>query len=356
MALAQMLAGYSLGQADLLRRAMGKKKKEILDKEFVPFRDGMPGATATPTRRSRRSGTCWSRSPTTPSTRRTPPAYGLVSYWTGVPQGELPGRVHGRRCSPASATTRTSWRSTWPSAAAWASRCCRRTSTSPPAPFTPVGKDIRFGLAAVRNVGANVVDAIIRCRKEKGEYADFHDFLRKVDAVVCNKRTIESLIKAGAFDSMGHTRKGLLAVHAEAIDAVRRRQAQRGRSASSTSSARVRRRRRPAARHSAMPRRSRRRVGQARPARLRAGDARPVRLRPPAVRPGARPRRRRPTRTIAALTEEGTVPDGAVVTLAGILSGVQRRITKQGKAWASATLEDLGRRGRGAVLPEHLRA
>ncbi|MGH3443155.1 MAG: OB-fold nucleic acid binding domain-containing protein, partial [Nitriliruptorales bacterium] len=82
---------------------------------------------------------------------------------------------------------------------------------------------IRFGLAAVRNVGVNVVDAIVRARKAVssktgGAFTDFYDFLRKVDAVACNKRTIESLIKAGAFDSLGHTRKGLLSVHADAID------------------------------------------------------------------------------------------------------------------------------------------
>ena len=74
MAIAQKLAGYSLGDADLLRRAMGKKKKEILDKEYVPFSGRHAGATATPTRRSRRCGTSSSRSPTTRSTRRTPPA------------------------------------------------------------------------------------------------------------------------------------------------------------------------------------------------------------------------------------------------------------------------------------------
>src|SRR3954447_7726791 len=86
--------------------------------------------------------------------------------------------------------------------------------------FTPVSDDIRFGLSAVRNVGVNVVDSIMRCRKEKGAYTDFYDYLRKVDQVACNKKTIESLIKAGAFDSLGHTRKGLLAVHADAIDAI----------------------------------------------------------------------------------------------------------------------------------------
>lgn len=86
--------------------------------------------------------------------------------------------------------------------------------------FAPVGADIRFGLGAIRNVGVNVVDAIVSARKEKGAFSDFADFLRKVDAVVCNKKVIESLIKAGAFDSLGHTRKGLLLVHADAIDAV----------------------------------------------------------------------------------------------------------------------------------------
>jgi DNA polymerase-3 subunit alpha len=86
--------------------------------------------------------------------------------------------------------------------------------------FTPVGTDIRFGLTAIRNVGANVVEAIVATRADKGRYASFEDFLRKVPVVVCNKRTIESLIKAGAFDDLGHTRRGLVAVHEAAVDAV----------------------------------------------------------------------------------------------------------------------------------------
>ena len=64
--------------------------------------------------------------------------------------------------------------------------------------FAPVGTDIRFGLGGIRNVGVNVVDAIVAARREKGDFSDFSDFLRKVDAVVCNKKVIESLIKAGA--------------------------------------------------------------------------------------------------------------------------------------------------------------
>jgi len=86
------------------------------------------------------------------------------------------------------------------------------------ATFTPVGTDIRFGLSAIRNVGINVVDAIVEARREQGRYTDFADFMDKVPTLVCNKRVIESLIKAGAFDSLGHRRRALVAVHETAVD------------------------------------------------------------------------------------------------------------------------------------------
>ncbi|CAM5351134.1 DNA polymerase III subunit alpha OS=Streptomyces albaduncus OX=68172 GN=FHS32_003437 PE=4 SV=1 [Streptomyces griseoloalbus] len=81
----------------------------------------------------------------------------------------------------------------------------------------------------MRNVGTNVVESIIKCRKAKGKYTSFPDYLDKVDAVVCNKRTTESLIKAGAFDTLGHTRKGLTAQYEPMIDnvvAVKRKEAE----------------------------------------------------------------------------------------------------------------------------------
>jgi DNA polymerase-3 subunit alpha len=87
------------------------------------------------------------------------------------------------------------------------------------ADFSPVGTDIRYGLAGIRNVGTNVVASICAVRRSKGAYTGFADFLAKVEPVVCNKKVIESLIKAGAFDSLGHTRQGLLRIHAEAVDA-----------------------------------------------------------------------------------------------------------------------------------------
>jgi DNA polymerase-3 subunit alpha len=79
---------------------------------------------------------------------------------------------------------------------------------------------IRYGLSAVRNVGEQVVEAIIAARREKGRFTDFFDFCEKVDIGVLNKRVIESLIKAGAFDSLGMSRRGLFEVHEVAVDRV----------------------------------------------------------------------------------------------------------------------------------------
>jgi DNA polymerase-3 subunit alpha len=84
--------------------------------------------------------------------------------------------------------------------------------------FTAVGTDIRFGMTAVRNVGANVVEQIVAARESKGRYESFNDFLDKVPALVCNKRMIESLIKAGAFDDLKHRRRALVAIHEVAVD------------------------------------------------------------------------------------------------------------------------------------------
>jgi len=215
---AQILAGYTLGQADLLRRAMGKKKKEALDKEFVPFERGMlergyshAAIHAVWEVLVPFSGYAFNKAHTA--------GYGLVSYWTAFLKANHPTEYM--------AALLTSVRDDKDKSALYLSECRRMGITVLPpdvnsssALFTAVGADIRFGLTAVRNVGANVVDAVVRAREEKGAFTAFTDFLDKVPAVVCNKRTIESLIKAGAFDSLGHTRRGLLLVHEQAVDAV----------------------------------------------------------------------------------------------------------------------------------------
>lgn len=130
MAIAQKVAGYSLGQADILRRAMGKKKKSELDKQQVGFFGGMKERGYL-RRRRRPCGTFCCPSPTMRSTR--PTRRPTVSCPIGRPSSRLTTRRSTwPRCSPRWATTRTNSRSTSMSVDAWASRCCRQTSTTRP--------------------------------------------------------------------------------------------------------------------------------------------------------------------------------------------------------------------------------
>ncbi len=216
MAVAQKLAGYSLGQADLLRRAMGKKKKEVLDAEYVPFSEGMTerGYSAAAIKALWDvlvpfSDYAFNKAHTA--------AYGLVSYWTAYLKAHYPAEYM--------AALLTSTQSDKDKSAIYLNECRRmKIQVLPPDvnesahDFTPVGTDVRFGLTAVRNVGAHVVDGIVAAREEKGRYEDFADFLDKVPLNVCNKRVIESLVKAGAFDQMKHHRRALVAVHESAVD------------------------------------------------------------------------------------------------------------------------------------------
>ncbi len=217
MAIAQQLAGYTLGQADLLRRAMGKKKKSIIDKEFVPFRDGMRANGYSDAAIS----TLWEI--LVPFSdyafnKAHTAGYGLVSYWTAYLKAHYPSEYL--------AALLTSVKDNRDQSALYLHECRRMgIKVLPPdvnesdLNYTPRGTDIRFGLSAVRNIGENVVNSIVATRRGRGRYTGFHDFLGKVEAGVCNKRIVESLIKAGAFDSLGHTRKGLIEVHAQSIDA-----------------------------------------------------------------------------------------------------------------------------------------
>jgi DNA polymerase-3 subunit alpha len=333
MAIAQKVAGYSLGQADLLRRAMGKKKKEILDKEWVGFEAGMRkhGYSAQATRALWDillpfSGYAFNKSHTA--------GYGVVAYWTAYLKANHPAAYM--------AALLTSVADDKDRMAVYLGECRRMgIKVLPPdvnasgARFTAVGDDIRFGLAAVRNVGSGVVESIVRARREQGEFTDFYDFLRKVDQVVCNKRTVESLIKAGAFDSLGHPRKGLLAVHADAIDSyldVKRNEAQGqfdlfGAAFEEMGGPIAA----PPVPEGEWDKQDllgfeREMLG------LYVSDH-PLR--------GVEHVLARAAEHAIPQIDQDEMPDGRQVTLAGLLVGVQRRVTKQGRQWASAQLEDL---------------
>ncbi len=339
---AQKLAGYSPGKADLLRRAMGKKKKEILDKEYEPFAAGMKANGYS----DAAIKTIWDVMVPFSGyafNKAHAAGYGLISYWTAYLKANFPAEyMAGLLTSVAGDKDKS---------ALYLNECRRMgIKVLPPdvnaskAIFTPVGSDIRFGMAAVRNVGTNVVESIIAARTSKGAFRGFSDFLRKVPVNVCNKRVIESLIKAGAFDSFGSPRKGLTLIHEQAIDTVidvKRNEA----------------------------------IGQD---SLFGEDTEAAETFDVPVPEGEWDK---PTllaferemlglyvsdhpllgleHVLAAATDcsvaqllgsaeedaerssRGDRGDGQLVTVGGILSGVQRKVTKQGSIWAAATLEDL---------------
>ncbi|MCK0519178.1 DNA polymerase III subunit alpha [Williamsia sp. DF01-3] len=218
MQIAQKVAGYSLGQADLLRRAMGKKKLSELEKAYAGFRQGMLDNgfseaaikalwdTILPF-----AGYAFNKSHAA--------GYGLVSFWTAYLKANYPAEYM--------AGLLTSVADDKDKAAIYLADCRRLGITVLPPDvnhsqqnFAAVGDDIRFGLAAVRNVGTGVVASILAAREEKSNFSSFSDYLAKINVTACNKKVTESLIKAGAFDSLGHARKGLFLVHADAVDAV----------------------------------------------------------------------------------------------------------------------------------------
>ncbi|PID51008.1 MAG: DNA polymerase III subunit alpha [Propionibacteriales bacterium] len=218
MAIARKLAGYSLGAADMLRRAMGKKKKKELDAQYETFSTGMLERGY-----SREAmQTIWDT--LIPFSdyafnKAHAAAYGLLSYWTAYLKANYPVEFM--------AALLQSVKGDKDKSAVYLAECRHMgIKVLPPCvnesddAYTPVGKDIRFGLGAIRNVGTNVVAGIVEARKQHGPANDFIEFLDNVPLVVCNKRAIESMIKAGAFDSLGHTRKALVLSYEEALDQV----------------------------------------------------------------------------------------------------------------------------------------
>jgi DNA polymerase III subunit alpha len=332
MAIAQKVAGFSLGRADLLRKAMGKKNKEILDKEYIPFEAGMK-SNGFGNAAIKRLWDVLIPFSDYAFNRAHSAGYGVVSYWTAYLKANYPTEYM--------AALLTSVRDDKDKSALYLSECRRMgIQVLPPdvnesdAEYTPRGTDIRFGLAAIRNVGEGVVASIKSGRDSKGRYQSFGDFLAKVDAQVCNKKTIESLIKAGAFDSLRHTRKGLMAVYLEAIDSVietKRAEAIGqfdlfgGESATSVSNVAL-----------DIP------SGEWEKAMLLSYEREMLGLYVSdhpllgiehVLRSGT-------DMSISELLDDGGHHD-QIVTIGGLITSVTRKVTRQGASWAVVTIEDL---------------
>ncbi len=237
MRVAQKFAGYTLAEADLLRRACGKKDRAVMKQERAKFVNGCER-----TGYGRGLGEKWFDiiEPFADYAFAKAHAfgYGLIAYQTAYLKANYPAEYL--------ASLLTSVKASLEKAAVYLAECRAmgipvvvpdiNRSASDFRPATERAADgaerdsIVFGLSAIRNVGEGLVGLLLVERERGGPFRDFYDFCQRVDPIVLNKRAIESLVKAGAFDSVGHPRKGLLHVFEQIIDSTlaRRREADMG--------------------------------------------------------------------------------------------------------------------------------
>ncbi len=225
MRVSQKLAGYSLEEADNLRKATGKKIRELIVKERTKF---VAGCVANGHSEKFANDYFEKIEPFADYSfnKSHSVGYGLITYQTAWLKANHP--------VPYLAALLTSVKTNLDKAAVYLGECRQREIpvlvpdvNASFSDFSCEGHAIRFGLSAVRNVGEGVSAQLIEERERGGPFTDFHDFCDRVDAGVLNKRTIESLVNGGAFDSLDHPRKGLLNVFEAIVDAGLRRRRER---------------------------------------------------------------------------------------------------------------------------------
>jgi DNA polymerase-3 subunit alpha len=223
MRVAQRLAGYSLEEADNLRKATGKKIRELIAKERTKF---VEGCVANGHSEAFANEFFDMIEPFADYSFNKSHSfgYGYVTYQTAWLKANHPAEYL--------AALLTSVKTNKDQTAVFLNEC-RQMDIKVLVPDVNESvsdfsvridaegrRDIRFGLSAVRNVGEGVVAHIVAAREEGGPFTDFYDFCDRVDPSVLNKRCVESLVKAGAFDSLGHPRQGLVFVHETIIETV----------------------------------------------------------------------------------------------------------------------------------------
>jgi len=218
MRIAQELAGFSLAQADILRKAMGKKKKDVMEAQRKVFIEGCHKNGISKTIAAKIfdmiayfAGYGFNKAHTA--------AYALIAYQTAYLKAHYPVEFM--------AALLTSVMQNSDKVALYIEDCKKMgIQILPPdvnesfENFTVVDDNIRFGLAAVKNVGINAIKAIFKARKTGGIFTSLTDFCRRVESSEINKKTLESLIKCGAFDSLGAYRSQLLAVYEKILESV----------------------------------------------------------------------------------------------------------------------------------------
>jgi DNA polymerase III subunit alpha len=221
MQIANRLAGYSLGEADLLRRAMGKKIASEMAAQRERFVTGAVQRGYPPKKvekifdlMAQFAGYGFNKSHSA--------AYALLAYQTAYLKTRYPVEFMAALLTSVTGNT--------DDVVKYINECREMgIAVEPPdinvsdANFTPHGPAIRFGLAAVKNVGHNAIDSIVAARKELGRFTSIYEFCEKVDLRLLNKRVLESLIKSGAMDSLGR-RAQLMAVLDKAMDHAQKTQ------------------------------------------------------------------------------------------------------------------------------------
>ena len=224
----QRLAGFSLGQADMIRRAMSKKKHAVIDAERKAFVHGDPqrqidGAVARGVPEDV-ANSIYDEILDFASyafNKAHAVCYAFVANWTAYMKRHYPREYM--------AALLTSVLDSSTKVAEYIAECKELgVKILPPdvnesdADFTVAGENIRFGLVAIKGIGWGAIQGLVAEREKNGPFQDFEDFCRRMSGGELNKRAVENLIRAGAFDSMGHTRRALLQVYESVLDGITR--------------------------------------------------------------------------------------------------------------------------------------
>ena len=360
MRVAQKFAGYSLADADNLRKAMGKKSREVMAQARAAFEEGC-NRSGYEARLGKELFDVIEKFADYAFNKSHAFGYGLVTYQTGYLKAHYPVEYF--------ACLLTSVKSNLDKAAIYLSDARQmgiKVLTPdvnrsvgdfaalsplevPPGVELAAGSPgaIAFGLSAVRNVGEGLVELLVKDRNSAGPYESFYDFVERVPEGVLNKRTIESLIKAGAFDGLGHPRRGLMMVFEQIIDAavIRRRERDQGvmslfgdigSDAGSSFNERVE-----------IPdtefEKAHRLKSEKEMLGLYISDH-------PLLGVEAALRRK----VDCSVAEASEREDGAILTLGGVITGLARKFTKKGDQMAVFTLEDLDSSLEVTVFPRML--
>ena len=217
MQIASDLSGFTMGQADLLRRAMGKKDAVLMAEQKQKFVEAAKGR-GVPKEKAEKIADLIEQFAGYGFNKSHSAAYALVAYQTAYLKAHYPVEFMAALLTSEMADTDKIVRYI---------EECRQMGIEvlPPdvndssSSFTVVGGKVRFGLVAVKNVGEKAIQSILDTRKAQGRFTSLYDFCERVDLQLVNKRVLESLIKCGAFDSLGLRRAQLLAVVDKAMEA-----------------------------------------------------------------------------------------------------------------------------------------